>query len=125
MILKQEDIKLQILKFEHDRKPEDRYASFDYCFNYFKTTESKNLIDNLEMSCLTIGFYLASWGMLRGSSFLLQKSVKYYKDLVEYIASLPKDTWLIDVDNYPDNYERILDIYTNVKLKVIKEKNTD
>lgn len=98
------------------RKPEERYASFDYCFNYFqsfkekeKTSELasfKNLID----SCLHLGYYLASWGMLRGSSFLLQKSVKIYEPLIYYIAHLDKKIWEIDVD-----------IYTKENIKLLLE----
>lgn len=42
-----------------------RYASFDYCFNYFQSFRGRasELIseENLEHSCLQLGFYLASW----------------------------------------------------------------
>ena len=54
------------------RKPTERYASFDYCFNYFQSyKEAGNqsaLIDlaNIQTSCLQLAFYLASWGMFRG-----------------------------------------------------------
>ena len=52
------------------RDPTGRYASFDYCFNYFQSfrTYPAELTSpgNLELSCLQLGFYLASWGMLRG-----------------------------------------------------------
>jgi len=64
------------------RKPNERYASFDFCYNYFYSFYKENRLSelangqNLQTSCLQIGFYLASWGMMRGSSFLLEKSVK-------------------------------------------------
>jgi hypothetical protein len=38
------------------------------------------------MSCLQIGFYLASWGMMRGSSFLLEKSVRNFSNLIIAIS---------------------------------------
>ena len=41
-----------------------------------------------EQSCLQIGFYLASWGMLRGKSFLLNKSERFYERLVQTIVRL-------------------------------------
>ena len=78
----------QILKnlesFNNDREQIERYASFDYCFNYFqekyKNGEKEKIADskNVQLSCLQLGFYLASWGMYRGSTFLLQKSVKIF-----------------------------------------------
>ena len=65
-----------------------RFKSFDYCYNYFVTNSDLTL--DIEKSCLTLGFYLASWGMFRGSSFLLQKSAKHFQPTIEYIATLDK-----------------------------------
>jgi hypothetical protein len=68
----------------------------------------------MEKSSLVLGFYLASWGMLRGSSFLLDKSVMHYKDTIRYISSCYKSIWNIDVDDYSDeNIDLILDVYKN------------
>ena len=89
------------------RKPDARYASFDYCFNYFQSFRERKQVrllassENMQVSCLHLAYYLASWGMLRGSSFLLQRSVRFYSGLIEYIASLENDpVWDIDVDRY-------------------------
>lgn len=88
------------------RRPEERYASFDYCFNYFQSFKERNKTreisspDNIQNSCLQLAYYLASWGMLRGSSFLLEKSVKFYEPLVKYIAQAEPKIWDIDVDTY-------------------------
>lgn len=88
-----------------------RYASFDYCYNYFYSFKSnpQELASraNMQMSCLQLGFYLASWGMLRGSSFMLQISAMGYKKIITLIAEDSNNLWEIDVDNYDD---------TNVKL---------
>ncbi|WP_415814773.1 hypothetical protein, partial [Deinococcus marmoris] len=86
--------------------PDKRNASFDYCYNYFQGFRKDNKIseiasdENLEMSCLQIGFYLASWGMLRGSAFLSQKSVAHYSKLIKYISEFQEDFWAIDVADY-------------------------
>ena len=79
---------------DEGRHPLARYASFDYCFNYFqekhKNGEIKTIVKdskNIQLSCLQLGFYLASWGMYRGSTFLLQKSVKIFEPLIKYITS--------------------------------------
>lgn len=100
----------------------ERYTSFDYCFNHFKQP-SEYILKDMEKSCLVIGFYLASWGMLRGSSFLLTKSIRYYEPLVEYIANADKNLWNIDVDNYTDvNINKIITVYNDIKKEIIGGK---
>ena len=98
------------------RKSDERYASFDFCYNYFyQFYKSKNLADlasghNLQISCLQVGFYLASWGMMRGSSFLLSKNVRKYRDLINSISNMSPVLWEIDVDKYSDeNINLLLD----------------
>lgn len=92
-----------------------RYASFDFCYTYFNSFENKKELannQNLEQSCLHLAFYLASWGMLRGSSFLLQNSLRFYIALVKTISDIPKEVWEIDVDNYnPENIKRLIETY--------------
>lgn len=92
-------------------QPLERYASFDYCFNYFQSFweqhRLKELADNnyIQESCLQLGFYLASWGMLRASSFLPSKSVKVFEPLIRAIANANPALWKIDVNIY--SYENI------------------
>ena len=104
------------------RKPDERYASFDYCYNYFYSFYKQNKIhelandENLQLSCLHLGFYLASWGMLRGSSFLLEKSVRSYKNLIIAISEMDPKLWEIDIDNY--NNENI-ELLLNCKQQIV------
>ncbi|RLD46144.1 MAG: hypothetical protein DRI86_04015 [Bacteroidetes bacterium] len=100
-----------------------RYASFDYCYGYFKSTS--DLTKDIEKSCLVLGFYLASWGMYRGSSFILQKSVKYLQRTIVYISKLDKSYWEIDVDYSDDNIKKIKEIYDGIKDILIKNKEAD
>lgn len=107
-----------INSFLKDREPTDRYTSFDYCYNYFQDFKSNNKLseiavpENLHISCLHLGFYLASWGMLRGSSYLLQKSIKYYESLIKEVSNFDRRIWSIDVDNYTqESMKLILDCY--------------
>lgn len=108
--LKESEIKVNLDNFlKKQGDPKDRYASFDYCFNYFqdfkdrgKLSELKNE-ENMQLSCLHLGLYLASWGMYRGSTFLLQRSMKVYEELIRYIADDCNDLWNIDVHNYGKN----------------------
>lgn len=98
------------------RKADERYASFDFCYNYFysfyKEKRLSELKDdkNLQASCLQIGFYLASWGMMRGSAFLLEKSVRHYKNLIIAISEMSTKLWKIDVNEYDEkNINLLLD----------------
>jgi hypothetical protein len=101
--------------------PEERYASFDYCYTYFYSNREnpKNLLgDNLQLSCLNLGFYLASWGMYRGSSFILQKSLAVYIPIIELVASEKySKLWGVDVDNYDlgGNINLILEFKKEIK----------
>lgn len=89
-------------------QPEERFASFDYCFNHFQQfRDAKDLpamadATHLQSSCLQLAFYLASWGMFRGSSFLLEKSAKFFEPLIHAIASIDEQIWALDVDKYSE-----------------------
>lgn len=104
-----QEIKKNIDQFIGKTKANYRYSSYDYCYNHFYTFyKNDNLNDltsekNLEKSCLQIGFYLASWGMMRGSSFLLERSSHHYAKLIRVFANMDKEMWEIDVNNYNDN----------------------
>ena len=54
----------------------------------------------MEVSCLHLGFYLASWGMLRGSSDLLQRSARHLVPVIETVADAPARLWDLDLDGY-------------------------
>ena len=102
-------------------KPLERYASFDYCFNYFQSFRDQGKLqeladrDHIQGSCLHLGFYLASWGMLRASSFLFGKSVKVYEPLIKAIAGSDPRLWEIDANCYTtDNIRRILDFVDTI-----------
>lgn len=110
----------------------NRDYSFDYCYNYFYNFKSNKIEEmsnnkNLQTSCLTLGYYLASWGMLRGSSFLLKKySVKIYKPLIEEIATNSKfcELWNIDLNNYNiDNIKLLLECKNIIKEKLGLKNN--
>jgi hypothetical protein len=89
------------------RQPTGRDASFDYCFNYFQSFRNNRNIDaivasqNIEMSCLQLGFYLASWGMFRNSP-LLEKSSKHYQPCLEKLVAFDRGIWDIDIPDYSD-----------------------
>ena len=61
-----------------------RSRSWEHCYRVFRDarTDPSPDYDNLS---LHLAFYLASWGMYRGSSFLLQKDYKVLSPIVEEI----------------------------------------
>jgi len=124
VVLKVDNLESVVNKFmsKYYVKADDRYASFDYCYNYFRVTE--DLTKDIEKSCLVLGFYLASWGMFRGSSFLLQKNVKHFEKTITYISGLNKTVWEIDVDKYSlESMKTIKQIYTEIKKRLVPDKN--
>ena len=67
-----------------------RSRSWEHCYRVFRDarTDPSPDCDNLS---LHLAFYLASWGMYRGSSFLLQKDYKVLVPIVEEILKSEYD----------------------------------
>lgn len=84
--------------------------------------------------------YLSTWGMLRGSSVLLQKSAKFYEPLIRIIAGkkvkiddskrtiegINQKIWNIDVDHFENQEIRniLLDTYNKIKICLYNEDKT-
>jgi hypothetical protein len=119
--MKAADIDANLKAFLADRLSGARYASFDYCFNHFQEAreagETARLADknHLLLSCLQLGFYLASWGMMRGSGDLLQKSVRELAPVVGLIAQEPASTWDLDAHSYEDEADEILALSRRIR----------
>ena len=75
-------------EFYNDLKADehDRYRSWEHCYSHFMTARKENDV-NLDYLSLQLAFYLASWGMYRGSSFLLQKDYRVHIPVVREILS--------------------------------------
>lgn len=125
-----------------NNKWENRYKSWNHCYNIFhyvkdNIKDNKTKLDDelYEISnknkwtykdelALHLAFYMASWGMYRGSSFLLQNDYTIYKEVVEAIFdSKYDDLWddskLFSSEN---NVDKIKDLYYAIfeKLKPYK-----
>jgi len=103
------NVQENIKQYLESRDPLARCTSFDYCYNYFQSFRENSNLDKLsepsqiQVSCLQLAFYLASWGMLSRRSFLREKSVKFYAPLIGKIVNFNKTIWEIDVDCYTDD----------------------
>ena len=79
--------KVQTYEWEH------RFKSWEYCFNEFAQPDP-----NVDLP-LHLAFYLASFGMYRGSSGLLQKSYKIHEEAVRIICNEKWDSLRCSANN--------------------------
>lgn len=115
------DVAANLEKFRQRRRGENRYASFDYCFNHFQAAREAGRTDrladedHLQLSCLQLGFYLASMGMMRGSGDLAKRSVRGLVPVVEMIALEAASTWDLDAHSYADDADEVLALRNRVR----------
>jgi hypothetical protein len=67
-----------------------RYRSWEHCYRYFQQaggTPWEIIAADPDHAALMLGFYLASWGMYRGSSFLLQFDYTIHLGVVTALAA--------------------------------------
>lgn len=62
-----------------------RYRSWEHCYTYFSQVRKREIPLDRDRAAIELGFYLASWGMYRGSSFLLQYSYTIHRPLIDLI----------------------------------------
>lgn len=100
-----------------------RDCSYDICYLYFQRNKGHLAGQNLEYSCMQLWSYLASWGMLRGSSALFWCSPAALKPLIIYLDEISDSpVWDIDVDSYSaKNSKEILRVYARIE-KILKSK---
>lgn len=82
---------IKILDFYHEIQLDEnnRYKSWEHCYNFFISNRKKEIpIANFSLHLFA---YLASWGMLRGSSFLLQKDYLFHNEVVQEILNKKYD----------------------------------
>lgn len=96
----------QITNVDHHR-----YKSWEYCYQNFIEARNRELNpSDIDALSLHLAFYLASWGMYRGSSFLLQRDYKIHTPIVKELLK----------DKYDDlaniNWIETPDIETKLNL---------
>lgn len=97
-----------------------RYLSWEHCYEAFGNPN--NSIDYL---ALHLAFYLASWGMYRGSTKLLQKDYKIHIPIVEYIKPLAlRHDCIIEVDEIQKIMRGVESIYNSLGVKASKTLQT-
>ncbi len=93
-----------------------RYKSWEYCHKVFLELHNKKYgdltEDDFDYLALNLAFFLASWGMYRGSSFLLQRDYKTHIPAVKIIMEEKYDIlWDFDpnISNVKDANELLFD----------------
>lgn len=115
------------LRSETEEQPaRRRERSWDLCFSHFqkhpKPTEA------METSCLHLGYYLASWGMLRGSSFLFQKTnLLHYQRAIDVIEQHNQYLRGWDVPDYlaSGKYVQFSSAWTDLRAALLPDGGRD
>ncbi|MCM1265226.1 MAG: hypothetical protein NC200_03420 [Candidatus Gastranaerophilales bacterium] len=114
-----------------------RNFSWDYCYHFFYTYKDEilNKEEFLDLAALHLNTYLASWGMYRGSGFLLKYcDYTVYKPLIKELLQNYKDKLYVDrldftyikcAEEYIDNYFREIRSKTPERLKNEDTLNKD
>lgn len=81
---------LNLLRGKEEGGPFSRFKSWEYCHLKFVEGHQKRINnqlneDDIDILALHLSFYLASWGMYRGSSFILQRDYKTHKRIVRIV----------------------------------------
>ncbi|MGI5173670.1 hypothetical protein H0R92_08725 [Treponema sp. OMZ 840] len=138
-VKKESDIKTCLDEFYDKIKedPQHRFRSWEHCYKYFQSIEKPGFDE--EKAALHLAFFLASWGMYRGSSSVLWKDYTIHKPAIQYlfdskdriqkIRSL-KDSYRKDEKAQAEDIRTIIEevkavqnLYTeNLKTSVIKGK---
>jgi hypothetical protein len=109
MPLKEVDVRVRenILRFykeiEHDQY--HRYSSWEHCYSFIQNIQraGSKTAEFIDIATLHLAFYLASWGMYRGSSELLQKDYKIHTQIVqEILDDKYRRLWRINFDVQPE-----------------------
>ena len=129
-------------EFHNQLKEDDkgRYRSWEHCYKcFYDARERRKNNENIDYDYLSLqlAFYLASWGMYRGSSFLLQKDYKIHEEIVKMILEPQYDCLRAvecsDLQSNTDTLNIIMELkkrmqnyYSEIRnsVKNIKAKNT-
>jgi len=106
-------------EFYEELKVQDRhrYRSWEHCYAQFyeaRQNPEKANVDNLS---LHLAFYLASWGMYRGSSFLLQYDYTIHTSVVEEILK-QKYNKLLGLECNELNNEEICSLLDELNMEI-------
>lgn len=132
-----EEAVTEIYRKSHYEIKHSRELSWDYCYSLFYEAINDDSNGNVDYDYLglNLAFYLASWGMYRGSSFLLQTDYKVHVKAVQLIVNhdLVKELLGIECvklcdERYLDAIEslrnQLKEYYSNIRRQIKGEITT-
>jgi len=105
---------------ESQKSGNGRYLSWEHCYSNFGKYRGIGIDEEtIDFLCLHLAFYLASWGMYRGSSFLLQRDYRIHREVVvEILKQEYLSLWGISCESLLDPQN--LDLIFNLRNKIEK-----
>ena len=79
--------------FENNRL--HRYRSWEHCYRFFQQGPIA-VKKNRDAAALHLAFYLASWGMYRGSGFLLNWTYQVHSEAIDTLLNSSRRLWGLD-----------------------------
>jgi hypothetical protein len=85
-----------------------RYRSWEHCYGFFQGHSRTEIFQQRDTAALQLGFYLASWGMYRGSSFLLQSAYTVHLGVIDRLVEPGfSGLWEREIGSDPSDVELI------------------
>ena len=106
--------------FKEQNGFESRYQSWGNCHTFFAKLKGRQY-DKLspeekELARLHLSFYLASWGMYRGSSFVLQYSNTIFDDVIRVLLqSKYTKLWDLNLESLRQNKQEVIQLLIDIR----------
>lgn len=99
-----------------------RALSWDFCLEHFSDPE--RVKSDRQASCMQLGYYLASWGMLRGSSYLFKSTnARHYLPVLDVIEEYTPSMAGLTPDRFSEEpvQDLLLDAYRDLGDALLPE----
>ena len=105
-----------------------RYRSWEHCYSFFTRHQSTTDDEAIDLMCLHLSNYLASWGMFRGAAFLLQKDYKVHLEVVHLMLNerylILRNTNIREIAHNNEYINRIFELNQKIS-EIYRSKTTD
>lgn len=102
--------------YSHSRGDDyPRLRAWDYLWDYMQSVDEwADLASNknIRNTALNIGFYLANWGMFRGSSGLPYVNLRFFEDLTSFLfTEIPTEFWNLTLKEFKPENTKNLEVF--------------
>lgn len=100
----------------------NRPQSWDFCYEHF--LDKDRVISDRQASCMQLGYYLASWGMLRGGGYLFKKTnARHYLGVISVFEQYEDEIRGITPDQFGnrDVQELLVALYNDLADQLLPE----